>query len=397
MHEKSHLYSFPAISSAAERDETGRLARIHGTPLLVIDCDIIREQYRRLSLALPETVFFYAVKALPHEDVIATLHQLGCSFDLASSGETALLEKCGISGRDAIYTHPVKQKEDIERAIAAGCRIFVADNAIEIEKLKQYRKKVRLLIRAGFRSRNAVVDLAKKYGCMPEDVPELAAIAARAGIKVAGISFHVGSQSITPDAHVNAIRESGEIARHCRRRRIADMELLDIGGGFPVSYAGQQVMEIEEFCLPVRKALVSLPDELRVIAEPGRFLVAPAARAISSVTGKAWRGNRMWYYLDDGIYGSYSGMIFDHARYHLEPQRHEGRMLPSVLAGPTCDSIDIIAEKIMLPELEIGDLITGYTMGAYTAATATDFNMLQRAKIITINRMSERQACLSGI
>jgi ornithine decarboxylase len=126
-----------------------------------------------------------------------------------------------------------------------------------------------------------------------------------------------------------------------------------------------------------------------VIAEPGRFIAAPAAIAVSSVMGKAKRDGRWWYYLDDGLYGSYSGQMFDHAKYPVSVLREGGELHESVLSGPTCDSIDVIDESIMLPELEMGDLVVGRMMGAYTWASATDFNFFKRAKVVVMNETAD--------
>ena len=124
---------------------------------------------------------------------------------------------------------------------------------------------------------------------------------------------------------------------------------------------------------------------MRVIAEPGRYIVGPAAIGVASVMGRAQREGHWWYYLDDGLYGSYSGQLFDHARYPVEPLRDSEERLPSVLAGPTCDSIDVIAENLMLPQLKAGDLIVGRAMGAYTWASASEFNFFPRATVVAVN------------
>jgi len=203
------------------------------------------------------------------------------------------------------------------------------------------------------------------------------------GIHVKGLSFHVGSQSATPDAHVDAIQHCLDIMAQSD----VPLSTLDIGGGFPVNYDGNTIA-IDEFCAPIREALKAAPSDLNIIAEPGRFLVAPAVMSISSVMGKANRSGTTWYYLDDGVYGSFSGRIYDHAEYPLRTLK-TGKATPCVLAGPTCDSIDVIAENISLPELEIDDLVIGEMMGAYTAATATDFNSLNRATIIILNEVKQ--------
>ena len=137
-------------------------------------------------------------------------------------------------------------------------------------------------------------------------------------------------------------------------------------------------MDIKTYCAPIRHALAGLPSHVNVIAEPGRFIAGPSMTGIASVIGKAHREGLNWYYLDDGVYGSFSGQIYDHVRYPLEVFADAPQGFPSVLAGPTCDSIDIIAEKVDLPELQIGDLVVGHMMGAYTAASATDFNLVKR-------------------
>ena len=164
----------------------------------------------------------------------------------------------------------------------------------------------------------------------------------------------------------------------------APLSVLDIGGGFPIAYDGGQV-DIDGYCAPIRKALTALPVNVRILAEPGRFVSGPSMICIATVIGKAERNGLRWYYLDEGVYGAFSGQIFDHMRYPLEFFSDDGRRLASVLAGPTCDSIDLVAEDVSLPELQIGDLMVGHMMGAYTAATATEFNSLPKTRIVVRN------------
>jgi ornithine decarboxylase len=161
--------------------------------------------------------------------------------------------------------------------------------------------------------------------------------------------------------------------------------ILDIGGGYPVDYVGR-VLSIEEYCAPIMAALDTLPPTIKVIAEPGRYIAAPAAIAVASVMGRALRDGHWWYYLDDGLYGSYSGQIYDHAKYPVEALVPPGPTFPSILAGPTCDSIDVIREEIELPKLDVGDLIVGRVMGAYTWASASEFNFFPRATVLGLDR-----------
>jgi ornithine decarboxylase len=161
--------------------------------------------------------------------------------------------------------------------------------------------------------------------------------------------------------------------------------ILDIGGGFPVDYL-RPALPIEEFCAPIRAALEKLPPGVRIIAEPGRYIAAPAAIAVASVMGRAMRDDRWWYYLDDGLYGSYSGQMYDHSVFPVDALRSSTEIFPSVLAGPTCDSIDVVREKLDLPKLEIGDLVVGRVMGAYTWASASEFNFFPKATVLALDQ-----------
>ena len=179
-----------------------------------------------------------------------------------------------------------------------------------------------------------------------------------------------------------------------RRERLGALDTLDIGGGFPIDYA-QPVQDIGRFCAPLRAALARLPAA-RAGDRRARALHRRARprSAVASVMGRAQREGHWWYYLDDGLYGSYSGQLFDHARYPVEPLREGGELLPSVLAGPTCDSIDVIAENLMLPKLKAGDLIVGRAMGAYTWASATEFNFFPRATVVAVNTRPGDNGCV---
>jgi ornithine decarboxylase len=145
-------------------------------------------------------------------------------------------------------------------------------------------------------------------------------------------------------------------------------------------------MPIEEFCAPLKEALSKLPAGIRVIAEPGRYIAAPAAIAVASVMGRALRDGRWWYYLDDGVYGSYSGQMYDHSVFPVEALSSSAETFPSVLAGPTCDSIDVIREKVELPKLDMGDLVIGRMMGAYTWASASEFNFFPRPTVLALDQ-----------
>ena len=366
------------------RESIELLVRRYGSPLFVIDMARVRAQYRQLAAALPGVDLHYALKPLPSAAVVKTLSEEGASFDVATTGEVDLVQRAGVAPERCIHTHPIKRECDIRNAIAYGIKVFVVDNPDELRKFHKFRSEVSLLIRVAFRSPDAVCDLSRKFGCAPGAVPQLLALAADLRLRVGGLSFHVGSQTQDPAMHVQAI----EVCRELMGEAAAgghDLATLDIGGGFPVSY-GAPLPAIEEYCAPIRRALGSLAPAVRVIAEPGRFIAAPAAVAVSRVMGRALRDGRWWYYLDDGLYGSYSGQMYDHANYPVEALAARGGSHLSVLAGPTCDSIDVIRENVRLPLLDMGDIIVGRIMGAYTAATASDFNFFPRATLLAIDQ-----------
>jgi len=369
--------------SSSEREIRALVARF-GSPLLVVDCAQVRRQYHALRAALPGVDLHYALKPLPHAAVVATLRDEGAFFDLATSGEVELVKAQGVTPERCIHTHPIKRDSDIRDALRFGVSTFVADNPDEIRKFVRYRKRAELLLRVSFRSPDAVCDLSRKFGCEPSAVRELLEHARELGVRVRGLSFHVGSQVSDPAKYVEAIEACSHLVSEALLAGLPALDVLDIGGGFPVPY-DSDVPAIDSFCAPIRSALARLPGHVRIIAEPGRFIAAPSAIAVSTVMGKARRSARWWYYLDDGVYGSYSGQLFDHAKYPVDSLRRSGPRLPSVLAGPTCDSIDVIDDSIELPELEVGDLLVGRMMGAYTWASATDFNFFKRARVVVMN------------
>jgi ornithine decarboxylase len=365
--------------------EVRRLVREFGSPLLILDCERVRAQLRKLRKALPRVDLHYALKPMPHPAVVETVLAESGHLDLATTGEVQLARRLGVDPARCIHTHPIKRPEDIANALQFGLRLFVADNPDEVRKFAHLADRAELLLRVSFRNPGAMVDLSRKFGCDPEDLLALARLAADLGVNVRGLSFHVGSQVRDAAKHVQAVRACMKLMAAARRGRLGAFDTLDIGGGFPIDYA-QPVQDIGRFCAPLRAALAQLPRRVRVIAEPGRYIVGPAAIAIASVMGRARREGHWWYYLDDGLYGAYSGQLFDHARYPVEPLREGGERLPSVLAGPTCDSIDVIAENLMLPQLKVGDLVVGRAMGAYTWACATEFNFFPKPAVVAVNR-----------
>ncbi len=377
-------------TTALDATHINALVAQFGTPLMVLDCQNVRDQFHALQAALPGVDLHYALKPLPHPAVVSTLLAEGAYFDLATNGEVDLVAAVGVPSARTIQTHPIKRDGDIAHALNYGCNVFVVDNCNEIDKFVKYKDDVELLVRVSFPNPAVLADLSKKFGCLPESAIGLIQYAFDLGIRVKGLSFHVGSQTKSGQKYAEAITQCHCIMLQVVEAGLPALNTLDIGGGFPVKYT-RDVPDISDFCAPIRDALTELPDTLRVIAEPGRFIVASAVTNVAAVMGQAERGGKTWYYLDDGIYGSFSGLVFDEAKYQIKPLNAEGELSPSVLAGPTCDSIDVIREDVLLPPLANGALIVSTMMGAYTACTATDFNFFKRAEVVVINELPNTQ------
>lgn len=364
------------------------LAREHGTPLLVLDVARLQLQVQRLQAALPGVGLYYAVKACVEMPVLAALQGLDVGFDVASRGELEQLRTCGVAPQRIIHTHPIKTRAEICAALRQGCTTFVVDNVTEIDKFVEFRSRVGLLLRLAVKNPDAVVNLSHKFGCDVADAPGLLMHAQRHGIHIKGLSFHVGSQTRSSQPYVQAIAACQQLIEDSRSQG-QPLRMLDIGGGFPIDYQNSgdsETQDMAAFCQPIRAALLSLPESIEVIAEPGRYIVAPAISALSEVVGVSQRGGQPWYYLNDGVYGSFSGQVYDQAQYPIRALGQAGAVtVPSTLAGPTCDSIDVLVEQWPLPELQVGDVLLAEHMGAYTSASASGFNGLEKAKMVVVN------------
>ena len=370
--------------SMTQKSIIEELVSQYGSPLLLLDCQVVREQYQLLKRALPNVTLHFALKPLPHDAVVKTLLNEGASFDLASNGEVDMVQRQGVNPLNTIHTHPIKRDSDIQYAMNYGCNRFVIDGINELEKFEVYKDKVELFLRLSFPNADAFADLSKKFGCNVDAAIGILQKANELGIKIHGLSFHVGSQTQDAQRYVFAIERCIELINKIKTENLPNITTLDIGGGFPVAYDDDE-LNIIDFCEPIRCALSNVDKQIQLLAEPGRFIVGPAVMSIASVMGQAMRSGQPWYYLDDGVYGSFSGILFDHGHYPIDVLNNEGPKVSSVLAGPTCDSIDVIDEDILLPKLKDGDLIITRMMGAYTSATATDFNFFKKANIVALN------------
>ncbi|KYH45769.1 type III PLP-dependent enzyme [Branchiibius sp. NY16-3462-2] len=360
------------------RPAVAKTLALQGTPVLFLEPDTVERRYGDLRRALPYADLHYAVKANPHGAIIDTLLHCGASFEVASVHELDTLLDRHVDVSRVIYTHPVKSPADIRYAVGCGVRTFVVDTRGEVDKLAKY--DVGVLVRLAVDSSAAQIDLSAKFGASRQLTRDLVLAAHAAGLTVEGLSFHVGSQQCDVAAYASAVNTALALIDELSGR--VPMTTLDIGGGFPVAY-DRPVPSIEAIAAAITPLLAPYLDRLRVIAEPGRFLAADAMTLVCSVVGCAERDERPWYYLDDGVHGSYSNVLQEGLRPPILPPVW-GSQASSVLAGPTCDSIDVVADGIMLPPLEPGDRVVSPTMGAYTAVTANGFNGIAATPIVTL-------------
>jgi len=375
------------------RNDLQALAKEHGTPLVVIDHDEIRRNYAQFKKHLPKVQVYYALKANPAPEIIRTLYREGASFDVASLPEFMLVydnirhlppkEQQDFIWDKIIYANPTKPKETLQ-ALNQYKPLVTYDNLAELKKIKQFAPQAGVVLRLRVPNTGSVVELSSKFGCDPGEAVDLIVEAFDMGLVVEGLSFHVGSQCTNFENFVQALNLSAAIM-HEGKVRGHEIKILDIGGGFPAAY-DPHVKPLAALARKINPEINRLfaPD-IQILAEPGRYIVATAATAVSRIIGKAWREGKTCYYIDDGVYHTFSGIIFDHCQYHLKAFK-EGSPEICAVFGQTCDALDTISLAEELPDLEIEDLVYSENIGAYSNASATWFNGFPPAKVIHINQ-----------
>jgi ornithine decarboxylase len=359
------------------------LVRRHGTPLFAISRGAVRAQLERFRKALPRVEPYYAVKANPHPGLLKTLVQCGANFDVASLGEMDAVLAAGAAPDRIIFANTIKPARAIAAAVARGVGLMTFDSEYELDKIAERAPGSRVLVRIKVPNVGSIVELSLKFGVDPTDAISLLIKAHKLGLRPAGVSFHVGSQCTRIENYIDALEMAAIIVRDARLKQVP-CDILDIGGGFPIRHFDGEEDPFDAAASVTARELDRLFDaNLRIIAEPGRFIAGPACTLLMRVVGKAIRENKHWYYLDDGVYGTLSGIVFDHAKYEFKVMRN-GRTQLSTLAGPTCDSLDIIARGEELPELELGDIVYVENIGAYSLASATNFNGIPPAKAVLV-------------
>ena len=362
-----------------------RLAERFGTPLLVLSLDEIKRNYKVLRKYLPRVKVHYAIKANPHPEILRVMADLGSSFDVASDGEIRTLHDLGIEGSRMIYANPVKTGAGLAACRSCQVRKMTFDSASEIEKIKVQCPDATLLLRLRIDNLSAHVDLNKKFGAAREQAVELMLKAQADGLDMAGIAFHVGSQTVSSDPYLNALDIARELFEEAEALGLK-LRILDIGGGFPIPEPKVK-FNLPEMLKQINARLDEDFAETEIWAEPGRYICGTAVNLVTSVIGVTERGGQPWYFLDEGLYGTFSGVLFDQWDFKLISFREGEEKVAATFAGPSCDSLDIMFRGRLTVPLEVGDLLLVPSCGAYTSASATTFNGFGKAKFVIWERV----------
>ncbi|XP_062324732.1 ornithine decarboxylase [Osmerus eperlanus] len=367
-------------------------------------CDLgdVLKKHLRWARALPRVMPFYAVKCNDSRAVVMTLASLGAGFDCASKTEIHLVQSLGVDPSRIIYANPCKQVSQIKYASAHGVQMMTFDSEVELMKVARCHENAKLVLRIATDDSKAVCRLSVKFGATLKASRGLLERAQELGLDVIGVSFHVGSGCTDPDTYTQAISDARCVFDMASELGY-NMHLLDIGGGFPGSEDVKLKFEdITNVINPALDKYFPVDSGVRIIAEPGRYYVASAYTLAVNIIAKKVIMNEqsasdeedegtndrtLMYYVNDGVYGSFNCILYDHAHclptLHRKPKPEE-RMFPCSIWGPTCDGLDRIVEQCYLPDMQLGDWMLFENMGAYTVAASSTFNGFQKPDIYNI-------------
>lgn len=363
------------------------------TPSLILDFNIIDRTFHRFLESFPNGNVFYAVKANANPDILNLVADNGGGFEIASLAELELSLNAGASGEKIICSNPIKNPQLLDRMHRESVYAMVVDSTYEVEKVAKHAPGSRVYVRLAVDNHGSVLPLAGKFGVSGDEALELFNYARELGLQPIGLSFHVGSQCLRIDNWVNAIRACGQIWQTAVEQGHA-LYFLDIGGGFPAGhYRDSNIPGLEAIGQAVTQAIQeSIPcDNLVLILEPGRGLVGDSGRLVVTVAGKAKRGAETWLYLDAGVFNGLMETFegFPPVVTLLTDDADQREKVRYTLAGPSCDSCDVVARGLEMPETHIGDRLAFYDAGAYTTEYAVAFNGFPTPAVIKLETLSE--------
>lgn len=376
-----------------QKEDLLKLANENGTPAFIVDLAQIKRNYTEFKDSLPRVQAYFAVKANPDPVIIKKLFEEGCSFDVASWPEFDLVYENvkGMPDKEryewvwdrVIYANTIKPTDTLKK-LNMYKPLVTFDNEEELKKIKTHAPDAGLVVRLKVPNVGSVVELSSKFGAEPKEATRLITEAFKNGLNVEGVSFHVGSQSTTFENYVNALKIASDVMKEAEAETGKQIKILDIGGGFPARYKDED-LSFKEVARKVNAEVDCLfqPD-IEIIAEPGRYMVANACTLICEVIGKDIKNGKQCLYINDGVYNTLSGQLFDHVQYPVYAFK-EGKERITTVFGPTCDALDTITTTAMLPDLNIGDRVFFKDIGAYTNASSTNFNGFPDAKVVYVN------------
>jgi ornithine decarboxylase len=354
------------------------------TPFLLIDREKLREKATLMGSHIKNARVFYAVKANPDISVLKCISKLGMGFEVSSEGELYVLSKLNVKPERIISSNPVKSLRFLRMAADYGISYFAFDSAEEIQKLVQYIPRARVYVRLSVPNEGSEWPLSKKFGVELEDALELLHFAQKKGLETVGITFHVGSQCTNP-YNWNIALDKAKTLWDMAENAGIHLSLLNLGGGYPIQYT-KSVISIESIEKNVNELIYQrFPEGIALHIEPGRAVVGDAGILVTTVHGKASRGDEDWLYIDVGVFNglmeSIGGIKYS---YIVETGQSAKQKKLWTVAGPSCDSFDIIDTNVQLPEPEVNSLMLILSSGAYTISYASEFNGFSIPKTILI-------------
>lgn len=353
-------------------------------PVLFIDPQVVRDKVRRFQAALPRVAVNYALKSNPEPSILTAVAECGGSFDVASLGETEdVLKNTSVDPGSLVYSNPVRPERYLRQSFQMGVRWFVVDSMHELIKLSKSTVDPQVYIRLEVPNDLATFSLAGKFGVHLNDAPRLVDYCVEHGISLRGVSFHVGSQTTSPSGWVTGIHMAKQLFHYMEFKGLTP-DFLNIGGGFPARYAARLDVSIEQIGEAINNEIAELPDYFRIIAEPGRFICAEACHLVAQVISTNIRNNSLWVYLDTGVFHGIIEASLGEFAYHTETVSEKPRVKYTV-AGPTCDSLDVVSKNIYLPHnIKDGDFVAFQNAGAYSIPYATNFNGFPAPKVVVL-------------
>jgi len=342
-----------------------------GTPALFINKKVIKQRYQEFCSQFAGAKIYYALKANQHPGIVGLLQELGCRLEISSQGELDLLLQLGVSPQRIISSNPVKDQVFISSAYSSRMNLFAFDSYAEVEKIAKFAPGSKVYVRLAVSNEGSEWPLSRKFGVETEEAVELLVQAKKEELEPYGIAFHVGSQCTKATTWAKAIEESKAVWELAAKKGIG-LHLLNIGGGFPIKYT-KPVPSIAEIAQVIRDSLAkAFPKDIELVISPGRALVGEAGTLVAGVIAKAVRASEKWLYLDVGVFNGLMESIGG-IKYPMVTKKGS-QTSKWVIAGPSCDSFDVVSTEAELPELEVRDRVYIMSAGAYTTAYASEFD-----------------------